>query len=103
MCIACIYFSTAVKNWLWHRPYLLREFLVSVLCFNAYLAEHLSEAWWQNRRLRKIQLCLSGQVDELMQQKLKNLKLAVDGEKSGKQKKGRKSEKVRAAIWEKSG
>ncbi|NXF98056.1 DRC11 protein, partial [Eubucco bourcierii] len=42
------------------------------------------------------------QVDELMQQKLKNLKLAVDGEKSGKQKKGRKSEKVRAAIWEKS-
>lgn len=39
----------------------------------------------------------------MMQQKLKNLKLAVDGEKSGKQKKGRKSEKVRAAIWEKSG
>ncbi|NXG50851.1 DRC11 protein, partial [Psilopogon haemacephalus] len=34
------------------------------------------------------------QVDELMQQKLNNLKLAVDGEKSGKQKKGRKSEKV---------
>ncbi|NWZ27381.1 DRC11 protein, partial [Asarcornis scutulata] len=37
------------------------------------------------------------QVDELMQQKLENLKLAVDGEKSAKQKKGRKSEKVRAA------
>ncbi|NWX24434.1 DRC11 protein, partial [Aegotheles bennettii] len=35
------------------------------------------------------------QVDELMQQKLENLKLAVDGEKSGKQKKGRKSEKSR--------
>ncbi|NXW61536.1 DRC11 protein, partial [Eurystomus gularis] len=38
------------------------------------------------------------QVDELMQQKLKNLKLAVDGETSGKQRKGRKSEKVRAAV-----
>ncbi|NWH17210.1 DRC11 protein, partial [Grus americana] len=38
------------------------------------------------------------QVDELMQQKLQNLKLAVDGEKSDKQKKGRKSEKVRAAM-----
>ncbi|XP_021254470.1 IQ and AAA domain-containing protein 1 isoform X2 [Numida meleagris] len=33
------------------------------------------------------------QVDELMQQKLENLKLAVDGEKSSKKKKGRKSEK----------
>ncbi|NXI36279.1 DRC11 protein, partial [Galbula dea] len=38
------------------------------------------------------------QVDELMQQKLQNLKLVVDGEQSGKQKKGRKSEKVRAAV-----
>lgn len=38
-----------------------------------------------------------------MQQKLENLKLAVDGEKSDKQKKGRKSEKVRAASWENSG
>ncbi|KFP29413.1 IQ and AAA domain-containing protein 1, partial [Colius striatus] len=38
------------------------------------------------------------QVDELMQQKLENLKLAVDGEKSGQKKKGRKSEKVVAAM-----
>ncbi|NXI51795.1 DRC11 protein, partial [Chloroceryle aenea] len=38
------------------------------------------------------------QVDELMQQKLKNLKLAVDGETSGKQKKGKKSQKVREAM-----
>ncbi|NXJ03474.1 DRC11 protein, partial [Odontophorus gujanensis] len=38
------------------------------------------------------------QVDELMQQKLENLKLTVDGEKSSK--KGRKREKVRAANHE---
>uniref|UniRef100_A0A8C2TRK9 IQ motif containing with AAA domain 1 n=1 Tax=Coturnix japonica TaxID=93934 RepID=A0A8C2TRK9_COTJA len=37
------------------------------------------------------------QVDELMQQKVKNLKLAVDGEMSGKKKRGKKGEKVRAA------
>ncbi|XP_015723299.1 dynein regulatory complex protein 11 [Coturnix japonica] len=33
------------------------------------------------------------QVDELMQQKVKNLKLAVDGEMSGKKKRGKKGEK----------
>ncbi|NWX38790.1 DRC11 protein, partial [Steatornis caripensis] len=38
------------------------------------------------------------QVDELMQQKLENLRLAVDGVKSGKRKKERKGEKVRAAM-----
>ncbi|KFP68607.1 IQ and AAA domain-containing protein 1, partial [Cariama cristata] len=38
------------------------------------------------------------QVDESMRQKLENLKLAVDGERSDKQKKERKSEKVRAAM-----
>uniref|UniRef100_A0A663F989 IQ motif containing with AAA domain 1 n=1 Tax=Aquila chrysaetos chrysaetos TaxID=223781 RepID=A0A663F989_AQUCH len=85
-------------NWPWHRPYLLPESLLSVPCFNTCLTEHLSEVWWQNRKHRKIQLYLSGQVDELMQQKLENLKLAVDGEKSDKQKKGRKSEKVRQAM-----
>ncbi|NWQ76663.1 DRC11 protein, partial [Columbina picui] len=37
------------------------------------------------------------QVDKVMQQELENLRLAVDGEGSGKQKKGKKSEKVRAA------
>ncbi|XP_064015656.1 dynein regulatory complex protein 11 [Pogoniulus pusillus] len=41
------------------------------------------------------------QVDELMQQKLKNLKWAVDGEKSGKQKKGRKSEKEKKTTMKK--
>uniref|UniRef100_A0A663FB26 IQ motif containing with AAA domain 1 n=1 Tax=Aquila chrysaetos chrysaetos TaxID=223781 RepID=A0A663FB26_AQUCH len=88
----------APGNWPWHRPYLLPESLLSVPCFNTCLTEHLSEVWWQNRKHRKIQLYLSGQVDELMQQKLENLKLAVDGEKSDKQKKGRKSEKVRQAM-----
>ncbi|OPJ80260.1 IQ and AAA domain-containing protein 1 isoform B [Patagioenas fasciata monilis] len=34
------------------------------------------------------------QVDKVMQQELENLRLAVDGEGSGKQKKGKKSEKV---------
>uniref|UniRef100_A0A8C3GRA1 IQ motif containing with AAA domain 1 n=1 Tax=Cairina moschata TaxID=8855 RepID=A0A8C3GRA1_CAIMO len=42
------------------------------------------------------------QVDELMQQKLENLKLAVDGEKSGKQKKGRKSEKKKKTARKKT-
>ncbi|XP_052531853.1 dynein regulatory complex protein 11 [Tympanuchus pallidicinctus] len=37
------------------------------------------------------------QVDELMQQKLEDLKLAVDGEKSSKKKKGKKSEKKKKA------
>ncbi|XP_069638232.1 dynein regulatory complex protein 11 isoform X1 [Haliaeetus albicilla] len=41
------------------------------------------------------------QVDELMQQKLENLKLAVDGEKSDKQKKGRKSEKKKKTTMRK--
>lgn len=38
-----------------------------------------------------------------MQQKLEDLKLAVDGEKSSKKKKGKKSEKVRAANCESLG
>ncbi|NWS68516.1 DRC11 protein, partial [Crotophaga sulcirostris] len=37
------------------------------------------------------------QVDELMKERLENLKMAVDGEKSNKQKTGRKGKKVRAA------
>nr|XP_010299377.1 PREDICTED: IQ and AAA domain-containing protein 1 [Balearica regulorum gibbericeps] len=41
------------------------------------------------------------QVDELMQQKLRNLRLAVDGEKSDKQKKGRKSEKKKKTTTRK--
>ncbi|NWT02454.1 DRC11 protein, partial [Mionectes macconnelli] len=38
------------------------------------------------------------QVTELMEEKLRNLKLHVDGEKVGTQKKGGKAEKVRAAM-----
>ncbi|XP_067994169.1 dynein regulatory complex protein 11 isoform X3 [Melanerpes formicivorus] len=41
------------------------------------------------------------QVDELMQQKLMNLKLIVDGEKSHKQKKGKKSEKEKKTTTKK--
>ncbi|XP_054236900.1 dynein regulatory complex protein 11 [Indicator indicator] len=41
------------------------------------------------------------QVDELMQQKLTNLKFAVDGEKSHKQKKGKKSEKEKKTATKK--
>uniref|UniRef100_A0A663M1V1 IQ motif containing with AAA domain 1 n=1 Tax=Athene cunicularia TaxID=194338 RepID=A0A663M1V1_ATHCN len=52
-------FLYSCKNWPWHRPYLLPDSLLSVLCFNTCLAEHLSEVWWQNRRLRKIQLLMS--------------------------------------------
>ncbi|NXY16600.1 DRC11 protein, partial [Atrichornis clamosus] len=40
------------------------------------------------------------QVDELMEEKLVNLKLAVDGETGASQSKGGKGEKVRAASWE---
>lgn len=64
------------------------------------MAKHFIARWYEKRRLRKIQLCVSGQVDELMQQKVKNLKLAVDGEMSGKKKRGKKGEKVRAANCE---
>ncbi|NXM04759.1 DRC11 protein, partial [Tyrannus savana] len=43
------------------------------------------------------------QVCELMEEKLRNLKLHVDGEKAGTQKKGGKAEKVRAAGRENLG
>ncbi|XP_053925727.1 dynein regulatory complex protein 11 [Cuculus canorus] len=38
------------------------------------------------------------QVDELMKEKVENLKLAVDGEKSDKQKKGKKSQKKKTTM-----
>ncbi|NXE76127.1 DRC11 protein, partial [Cochlearius cochlearius] len=60
-----------------------------------FLQDHDPELIKEEKR-EEVEEEIRVQVDELMQQKLENLKLAVDGEKS-KQKKGRKSEKVRAA------
>ncbi|NXT41464.1 DRC11 protein, partial [Pelecanoides urinatrix] len=62
-----------------------------------FLQDHDPELIKEEKR-EEVEEEIRVQVDELMQQKLENLKLAVDGEKSGKQKKGRKSEKVRAAM-----
>ncbi|NXC44580.1 DRC11 protein, partial [Penelope pileata] len=61
-----------------------------------FLQDHDPELIKEEKR-KEVEEEIRVQVDELMQQKLENLKLAVDGEKSGKKKKGRKSEKVRAA------
>lgn len=103
MCIDCVYFSAAVRTGpgidltSFQTPYYLFSALMLV-----WLNKHLSGVVAKTEDL-KIQHCMPGQVDELMQQKLENLILAVDGEKSGKQKKGRKSEKVRAASCENSG
>ncbi|KFQ90969.1 IQ and AAA domain-containing protein 1, partial [Nipponia nippon] len=60
-----------------------------------FLQDHDPELIKEEKR-EEVEEEIRVQVDELMQQKLENLKLAVDGEKSNKQKKGRKSEKVRA-------
>ncbi|XP_009948974.1 PREDICTED: IQ and AAA domain-containing protein 1, partial [Leptosomus discolor] len=57
-----------------------------------FLQDHDPELIKEDKR-EEVEEEIRVQVDELMQQKLKNLKLAVDGEKSDKQKKGRKSEK----------
>uniref|UniRef100_A0A8B9ZZ38 IQ motif containing with AAA domain 1 n=1 Tax=Anas zonorhyncha TaxID=75864 RepID=A0A8B9ZZ38_9AVES len=48
----CI-FLCSCKNWPWHRPYLLPDSLLSVLCFNACLAEQ-AFVWCggKNRRLK---------------------------------------------------
>ncbi|NXO53778.1 DRC11 protein, partial [Aramus guarauna] len=61
-----------------------------------FLQDHDPELIKEEKR-EEVEEEIRVQVDELMQQKLENLRLAVDGEKSDKQKKGRKSEKVRAA------
>ncbi|NXY42966.1 DRC11 protein, partial [Ceuthmochares aereus] len=71
------------------------------------------KVFWQNRDERwdhlelfedeereEVEKEIRVQVDELMEEKLENLRLAVDGEKSSKQKKGRKSQKVRVANSE---
>ncbi|NWR55510.1 DRC11 protein, partial [Bucorvus abyssinicus] len=62
-----------------------------------FLQDHDPELIKEEKR-EEVEEEIRVQVDELMQQKLENLKLAVDGEKSGKQGKGRKSEKVRVAM-----
>ncbi|NXN34261.1 DRC11 protein, partial [Nycticryphes semicollaris] len=62
-----------------------------------FLQDHDPELIKEEKR-EEVEKEIRVQVDELMQQKLENLKLAVDREKSDKQKKGRKSEKVRAVM-----
>ncbi|NXI99295.1 DRC11 protein, partial [Psophia crepitans] len=57
-----------------------------------FLQDHDPELIKEQKR-EELEEEIRVQVDELMQQKLENLKLAVDGEKSDKQKKGGKSEK----------
>ncbi|NXR05056.1 DRC11 protein, partial [Sagittarius serpentarius] len=59
-----------------------------------FLQDHDPELIKEEKR-EEVEEEIRVQVDELMQQKLENLRLAVDGEKSNKQKKGRKSEKER--------
>ncbi|NWW96633.1 DRC11 protein, partial [Rhynochetos jubatus] len=66
-----------------------------------FLQDHDPELIKEEKR-EEVEKEIRVQVDELMQQKLENLKLAVDGEKSAKQKKRRKGEKVRAASCENS-
>ncbi|KFQ45391.1 IQ and AAA domain-containing protein 1, partial [Nestor notabilis] len=66
-----------------------------------FLQDHDPELMKEKKR-EEVEKEIRVQVDELMQQKLENLKLAVDGEKSTKPKKGRKGDKVRAASWENS-
>ncbi|KFR08231.1 IQ and AAA domain-containing protein 1, partial [Opisthocomus hoazin] len=65
-----------------------------------FLQDHDPELIKEEKR-KELEEEIRVQVDELMQQKLENLKLAVDGEKSNKQKKGNK--KVRETSCENSG
>ncbi|NXD69296.1 DRC11 protein, partial [Eolophus roseicapillus] len=62
-----------------------------------FLQDHDPELMKEEKR-EEVEKEIRVQVDALMQQKLENLKLAVDGEKSTKPKKGKKSDKVRAAM-----
>ncbi|XP_010022543.1 PREDICTED: IQ and AAA domain-containing protein 1 [Nestor notabilis] len=57
-----------------------------------FLQDHDPELMKEKKR-EEVEKEIRVQVDELMQQKLENLKLAVDGEKSTKPKKGRKGDK----------
>ncbi|XP_063197359.1 dynein regulatory complex protein 11 isoform X2 [Chroicocephalus ridibundus] len=65
-----------------------------------FLQDHDPELIKEEKR-EEVEEEIRVQVDELMQQKLENLKLAVDGEKSNKQKKGRKSEKKKKTTTRK--
>ncbi|XP_054686735.1 dynein regulatory complex protein 11 isoform X2 [Grus americana] len=65
-----------------------------------FLQDHDPELIKEEKR-GEVEEEIRAQVDELMQQKLQNLKLAVDGEKSDKQKKGRKSEKKKKTTMRK--
>ncbi|KAM9630215.1 dynein regulatory complex protein 11-like [Morphnus guianensis] len=65
-----------------------------------FLQDHDLELIKEEKR-EEVEEEIRVQVDELMQQKLENLKLAVDGEKSDKQKKGRKSEKKKRTTMRK--
>ncbi|NXI66478.1 DRC11 protein, partial [Anseranas semipalmata] len=67
-----------------------------------FLQDHDPELIKEEKR-EEVEEEIRVQVDQLMQQKLENLRLAVDGEKSGKPKKGRKSEKVITASCKNSG
>ncbi|NWU68779.1 DRC11 protein, partial [Pterocles burchelli] len=59
-----------------------------------FLQDHDPELIKEEKR-EEVEEEIRVQVDELMQRKLEDLRLAVDGEKSGKPKKGRKSDRVR--------
>ncbi|XP_075367334.1 dynein regulatory complex protein 11 [Mycteria americana] len=65
-----------------------------------FLQDHDLELIKEEKR-EEVEEEIRVQVDELMQQKLENLKLAVDGEKSDKQKKGRRSEKKKKMTMRK--
>ncbi|XP_009885886.1 PREDICTED: IQ and AAA domain-containing protein 1 [Charadrius vociferus] len=65
-----------------------------------FLQDHDPELIKEEKR-EEVEEEIRVQVDELMQQKLENLKLAVDGEKSDKRKKGRKSEKKKKTTMRK--
>ncbi|NXA48472.1 DRC11 protein, partial [Nothocercus julius] len=61
-----------------------------------FLQERDPELIKQEKR-EEVEKEIRVQVDEVMRQEVKNLRLAVDKEQSNEQKKGKKSEKVRAA------
>ncbi|XP_074685906.1 dynein regulatory complex protein 11 isoform X3 [Strix aluco] len=65
-----------------------------------FLQDHDPELIKEEKR-EEVEEEIRVQVDELMQEKLKNLKLAVDGEKSDKQKKRRKGEKKKKTVMRK--
>ncbi|XP_030344318.1 dynein regulatory complex protein 11 isoform X3 [Strigops habroptila] len=65
-----------------------------------FLQDHDPELMKEEKR-EEVEKEIRVQVDELMQQKLENLKLAVDGEKSTKPKKGKKSDKKKTTTRKK--